>query len=240
MRCLVTAGSSREMIDRVRSWGNIFTGNTGLRIAEALSSVAEVDLVTSNVDHVAKLAGTSPGASSGHIRAITYTDHASLRTSLASLMRSTRYDAVIMSSAVADYVPGGVFEIVDKVELDGGAQQWTVQPVDAAKVKSHYREIAIRGERAEKLVDLFRTQWQFSGMLIKFKLEVGISREELIQVGQYSRLASGADFLVANTLDMVEGTGAGAYLLGNHVTEWVERDKLAARICRLVVEENLR
>ena len=29
-RFLVTAGNTREMIDRVRDWGNVFTGNTGL------------------------------------------------------------------------------------------------------------------------------------------------------------------------------------------------------------------
>ncbi len=32
-RFLVTAGNTREMIDRVRDWGNIFTGNTpGIRL----------------------------------------------------------------------------------------------------------------------------------------------------------------------------------------------------------------
>ena len=28
-RFLVTAGNTRERIDRVRDWGNVFTGNTG-------------------------------------------------------------------------------------------------------------------------------------------------------------------------------------------------------------------
>ena len=39
--------------------------------------------------------------------------------------------------------------------------------------------------------------------LVKFKLEVGLSREELIRVAEASRKSSGADYLVANTLDMV-------------------------------------
>ena len=39
-RYLVTAGNTREMIDRVRDWGNVFTGNTGYGIARAIAAAA--------------------------------------------------------------------------------------------------------------------------------------------------------------------------------------------------------
>ena len=42
-RFLVTAGNTREMIDRVRDWGNVFTGNTGFAIAQALAAHGEVE-----------------------------------------------------------------------------------------------------------------------------------------------------------------------------------------------------
>ena len=96
-----------------------------------------------------------------------------------------------------------------------------------------YTEAAVVGSRA--LVDLFRGAWGFKGMLVKFKLEVGIPREGLIKIGQASRAASGADYLVANTLDMVGGESAGAFLLSDGGEEWVRRAELAGRMAALVM-----
>jgi len=101
-------------------------------------------------------------------------------------------------------------------------------------VKSTHEAIAVLGERTEKIVDLFRSEWNHLGLLVKFKLEVGIEKDDLIRVGQASRVASGADYLVANTLEMVEGAGAGAFLLSEAGDEWVPRDELPARLVRLV------
>ena len=58
--------------------------------------------------------------------------------------------------------------------------------------------------------------------------------DELIAAGRKSREASGADYVVANTLDMVEGQGAGAFLIGKDGLEWVPREKLPARMVELV------
>ncbi|MFO0803300.1 MAG: hypothetical protein U0791_09285 [Gemmataceae bacterium] len=59
----------------------------------------------------------------------------------------------------------------------------------------------LRLVRAPKLIDRFRTPWAFEGILVKFKLEVGISEAELLQVAEQSRNQSAADLMVANTLD---------------------------------------
>jgi len=56
----------------------------------------------------------------------------------------------------------------------------------------------------------------------------------LIAVGKKSREASGADFVVANTLEMVEGQQAGAFLIGAEGHEWVAREKLPGRMVELV------
>src|SRR3954464_11734800 len=79
-RFLVTAGNTREMIDRVRDWGNVFTGNTGYAIARALAADgADVDLLTSNRAHVAQAADAGVTASP-------FTSHAELKGALAALM----------------------------------------------------------------------------------------------------------------------------------------------------------
>ena len=83
-------------------------------------------------------------------------------------------------------------------------------------------------------MDLFRTQWGHKGLLIKFKLEVAIGKDELLKIAEESRRASQADYLVANTLDMVNGPNAGAYLLREGAHEFIPRANLPARMVELV------
>jgi len=235
MRFLVTAGNTREKIDAVRDWGNIFTGNTGLRIARALADVGEVDLLTSNRSHLAELTG-EPGASKRIVGAA-FTSHGELRGALAALMARHRYDAIMMTAAVADYRPVRTYAVLRREALADGEseERWLVRDVQAGKVKSSHAAIAVLGEATEKIVDLFRAEWGHRGMLVKFKLEVGIGQDELIRIGQASRRTSGANYLVANTLDMVDGPAAGAFLLSDAGEERVLREELPARLVSLVL-----
>src|SRR4051794_24933297 len=246
-RFLVTAGNTRERIDSVRDWGNIFTGNTGLAIARALTRLGEVDLLTSNRAHLAELESASEQPASiprdlagARIHASAFTSHAELKGALGALLARYAYAGVFMTAAVADYRPAGVYEIVERRPIadgrppGGGTREaWVVRDVQAGKVKSTHPAIAVVGTPTEKLVDLFRTAWGYRGLLVKFKLEVGIPREELLRVGDASRRASDADYLVANTLDMVEGDKAGAFLIGATGHEWVPRGELPERLVRV-------
>src|SRR5215212_7506046 len=95
-RFLVTAGNTREPIDRVRDWGNVFTGNTGYSIAKALAPVGEVHLLTSNVAHLDELARES-----SRVHGSRFTSHADLKSVLTAVMARFRYDGVFMTAAVA-------------------------------------------------------------------------------------------------------------------------------------------
>jgi phosphopantothenoylcysteine synthetase/decarboxylase len=228
-RFLVTAGNTREKIDRVRDWGNIFTGNTGYRIARALADVGDVDLLTSNRTHLSDLAGDA------RITGSPFTSHEELHGALAALLARQTYDAIFMTAAVADYRPVRTYQVVERQPQPDGTERWVVRDAQAGKVKSTHDAVAVLGERTEKIVDLFRTEWKHRGLLVKFKLEVDVERDDLVRIGQASRAASGADYLVANTLDMVEGAGAGAFLLGpDGGEEWVPRDDLPTRLAQLV------
>jgi hypothetical protein len=50
-------------------------------------------------------------------------------------------------------------------------------------------------------VDLIRSPWGFKGVLVKFKLQVGMGDDELIAVATRSREQSKADIIVANCLE---------------------------------------
>jgi len=84
---------------------------------------------------------------------------------------------------------------------------------------------------------MFRTRWHYQGILVKFKLEVGISEDQLIQIASASRTASGANLIVANTLEMVQGAQGGAYIIGPApLCRRVARAQLADQLRHLVLE----
>jgi hypothetical protein len=77
---------------------------------------------------------------------------------------------------------------------------------------------------------LYRAEGRHQRLLVMFKLEGAVSRERLIQLGDISRRASGADYLVANTLEMTTGPDAGAFLIGDGTCDWVQREDLPRRL----------
>jgi phosphopantothenoylcysteine synthetase/decarboxylase len=227
---LITAGNTRQPIDRVRDWGNIFTGNTGYAVARAMTPIAHVDLLTSNPTHLAQ-------AAQDQIHASPFASHADLKSALATRLTQKQYDAIFMTAAVADYTPAGTYQILTRTQsaLTPGEETWTVRNVQAEKVKSNHGQIAVRGETTEKLIDLFRSPWNHQGLLFKFKLEVGIPTEELLKIARASRTASNADYLVANTLDMVQGANPGAYLISpDNSHQFIPRPDLPQKLQEIV------
>jgi phosphopantothenoylcysteine synthetase/decarboxylase len=74
------------------------------------------------------------------------------------------------------------------------------------KIPSNYPELWLRLVPTPKLVDRLRTDWGFRGILVKFKLEAGVSEELLLQRAEESRRRSSADLMVANLLESVTTT----------------------------------
>jgi phosphopantothenoylcysteine synthetase/decarboxylase len=98
----------------------------------------------------------------------------------------------------------------------------------AGKVKSDEPQLWLRLVRAPKLIDHVRSTWGFRGILVKFKLEVGLEDAALLEVAERSRQHSAADLMVANTLD---GSAEYAFLgplEGQYVR--VSRRELATRL----------
>jgi len=250
MRVLVTAGNTREKIDDVRDWGNIFTGQTGLDIALAFLDLGHVTLLTSNRDHAAQFDGYSGKA--GMLGIETFSSHADLQALLTERMTANRedpaarVDVVAMTAAVADYRPEAVYRILERRTTTGDTssanqETWIVENVQAPKVKSTHDQIAVLGTRTLKLIDQFRTNWNYQGLLIKFKLEVGLSQEQLLQVAQASRLASHADLIVANTLAMArptDGAEPTALLLGPAPPDHILRRHLPQRLVAWVKDQH--
>jgi phosphopantothenoylcysteine synthetase/decarboxylase len=238
MNLLVTAGNTLTMIDRVRCITNVFTGRTGAGIAlAAFARGHAVTLLTSHPEAVEQLAGGSK-PHDDRWRVQEYRTFEDLCDRMGGWITAGGLDAVVHCAAVSDYLSAGVYAPAEGTEFvrdprgPGGRWQADGTPalIDraAGKVKSDERELWVRLVRAPKLIDLVRPEWGFRGILVKFKLEVGLSDTELLDVAERSRRHSDADVMVANTLE-----GAAEYAFigaapGDY--ERVERRVLAERL----------
>lgn len=203
MNILVTAGNTQTPIDKVRCITNIFTGRTGGKIAvEAWRRGHHVTHFTSHPEVVAELAGDQP-LPTERWRVESYQTFDDLASLMQSFIPKGGFDAIIHAAAISDYALSGVYAPTGEQTGHGvpGLQQSGLKEVSAGKVKSHYPELWLKLVPTPKLVDRIRRDWGFRGMLMKFKLEVGVSAAELLQIAERSRVQSAADFMVANTLE---------------------------------------
>jgi phosphopantothenoylcysteine synthetase/decarboxylase len=217
MNILVTAGNTQTPIDRVRAITNIFTGRTGAGIAlEAHRRGHIVTLLTSHPETVKELKHQKE-ALRERWTVIAYRTFDDFYTLMADHVRRPGLGALIHSAAVSDYQSAGIYAPSANTrfrETDHAWENTNDQPpalVDmaAGKVKSDAAELWLRLVRTPKLVDLVRREWAFRGVLVKFKLEVGVTDEQLQSIAERSRVHSGADLIVANTL---EGAAYWAFL----------------------------
>jgi phosphopantothenoylcysteine synthetase/decarboxylase len=234
MRILVTAGNTQVLIDKVRCITNIFTGRTGASIAlEAHRRGHEVALLTSHPEIISEMSkGHDLAANWSLFRYRTFED---LQSLMSAKIAGQALDALVHCAAVSDYLAAGVYATAQGTRFDADSGRWYAAETEpamidrqAGKVKSDEPELWLRMVRAPKLVDAVRGEWGFRGVLVKFKLEVGLTDEHLLQVAERSRTQSAADLMVANTLE-----GASAYaFLGPHDGEYrrVSRRELAARL----------
>jgi phosphopantothenoylcysteine synthetase/decarboxylase len=236
MHLLVTAGNTVVPIDRVRCLTNIFTGRTGAGIAlHGYERGHAITLLTSHPKVVSEPQHSSLLAENRWDVRI-YRTFEDLARQMEDAIKLGRLDGVIHCAAVSDYQPGGIYAPAPGTRFAVDTNQWQCSgPTPAAlvdrsarKVKSDEPELWLRLVRTPKLVDAIRSAWGFRGILVKFKLEVGLSDERLLDIAERSRQQSAADLMVANTL---EGTASWAFLgplAGKY--DRIERPQLPSRL----------
>jgi phosphopantothenate---cysteine ligase (CTP) len=209
MKLLVTAGNTAVPIDRVRQITNVFTGRTGAAIAlHAYRRGHEVTLLTS---HPEALADDRPPERDARWRCLTYDTFDALMAAMEAAILGQPLDAVIHSAAVSDYRVAGVYTPAPgtRAAASGDEIAWAsamgepprLENIAAGKVKSTAPEVWLRLLPTPKIIDRIRGDWQFRGVLVKFKLEVGVDEARLLEVAEASRRHSEADLMVANTLE---------------------------------------
>jgi phosphopantothenate-cysteine ligase/phosphopantothenoylcysteine decarboxylase/phosphopantothenate--cysteine ligase len=239
MRILVTAGNTQTPIDQVRCLTNIFTGRTGTGLAlTAFNRGHAVSLLTSHPGVVADLAAGHPPPPRWQVH--TYRTFEELHGLMADVITSARFDAIIHAAAVSDYELSGAYALAQDTVFDAAESRWSnrnggqpaLTTASAGKLKSHHKELWLRLVPTPKLVDRIRSAWGYRGILVKFKLEVGVEEDELLRIAERSRCQSHADFMVANTL---EGMSTWAYVgASREGYQRVERSELAIRVLETI------
>jgi len=206
MKILVTGGNTRVPIDKVRVISNVFRGRTAVSIASE----------GCNRRHDVTLIG-NPGMNDsprGACAFLEYRTFDELEEAMRSEISGGGYDCVIHSAAVSDY---SVSRVLGP----------NMQPLDSSgKVGSSYERMYLELVPTRKIVDEVRG-WGFKGVLVKFKLQVGISDAELLAISRASREHSGADLIVANCL---EWSRDRAYIVGEGAEKSVDRSELPSAL----------
>ena len=241
MRLLITTGNTQVPIDRARCITNVFTGRTGTRIAlEARERGHQVTLLTSHPELVAIL--TKSGEPKDRWNARAYRTFDDLEKEMKETIRQSEPDAVIHCAAVSDYRAEGIYAPTPGTRFRQADGRWTAAGypalVDksAGKVKSDEPELWLRLVRTPKLVDRVRRDWRFQGTLVKFKLEVGVTEDELLEIAERSRRRSAADLMVANSLETMAQWAYLGPLEGQY--QRVKRGELASRLLEAVEQLN--
>lgn len=168
-RVLITAGPTWAAIDSVRVISNTASGETGARLAAALRKAgAEVTLL---------LGPGNATVADKRVKVVGFTFFDELKKLLEKELAGNRYDAIIHSAAVSDYLPAR--------RANG-------------KISSDLPELKITLKRAPKLIDMIRAKAP-GALLVAFKFIPGSGPKPLIAAARALGKRSRANIVVANT-----------------------------------------
>ncbi|MBZ9571934.1 hypothetical protein KJA15_01170 [Patescibacteria group bacterium] len=184
-KILITAGPVWVPIDKIRVITNIFKGALGLLIAKgAIKRGARVTLL------LGPGSLCFPERCPKNLKVIRFKFFTELYRLMRDEISSRKYDVVIHSAAVADYMPIKYYK---------------------GKIKSR-ENLVIKLRPTEKIVDQIK-KWCPEVFLVKFKLEVNLNKKELIKRAYKSMMASNADLMVANDFKDISKKDHKAFII---------------------------
>ena len=206
---IVTAGPTWVPIDKVRVITNIFGGTLGYIIAKtAWQMGAKVTLLM------------GPGRVDLQqpvegFRVIKFKYFEEILKLIKREVASKKYNVIIHSAAIADYAP---------VFLEKG------------KIKSGEENLVIKLKPTVKIIDLIK-KIDPAIFLVKFKLEVGLTKKQLIDVAYKSMIFSKADLIVANDFKNIS-TEHVAFIIDNNknIIKCKGKEIIAQKLLRKIAE----
>lgn len=168
-RILITAGPTWVPIDKVRVVSNIASGKTGILIAE------EADSLGFEATLILGPVGDVYLGKTINVKRFCYFEE--LQDLIRKELQNKKFDIVIHSAAVSDYKLKKSF---------------------SGKIKSNQKILSLELKKTIKIVDKIK-KYAPDAFLTIFKLELGISKNEMLKSARKTMSASDADLAVVNT-----------------------------------------
>lgn len=178
MKILITAGPTWVRIDEVRILTSIFTGKTGLYLAQEFIKRG----------HKVTLLGNLRQEARGRVKLIPFTYFDDFKKRICQELKRNRYDVIIHSAAVSDYVLHNSF---------------------SGKIPSGKKSLELSLKPAEKIIKLIRKLAR-NAVVVQFKLEM--KRKGLLEKAYKSLMVNKSDLVVANAMEDLKG-GYQAFIL---------------------------
>lgn len=219
MKILITSGGTTEKIDAVRGITNHSTGTLGKYIAELfLNNGHEVSLVTTK-------SAVKP-AENPNLKVYIVDNVATLMDTLKPLVKT--HQVLIHSMAVSDYTPVYMTDLCEVEKSDNIAQLLTKKNTEnKISSKSDYQVLFLK--KTPKLISLVK-DWNPLIQLIGFKLLVGVTKEELLNVARESLQKNKANYILANDLTEITPNQHHAFLLSEQSVEEVWTKEAIAKL----------
>lgn len=254
MNILITAGGTSEKIDNVRSITNHSTGRLGKAIGETF--LANGHFVT----YVTTPQALRP-KSEDNLTLVEIETTKDLESALRAQFKLHSFDSIIHSMAVSDFTTEttlsedlfieklaesltkkGNLTDLDKLteelyhSLDGIGE--TIQ--QEKKIPSGTDRLLLFLKKNPKIISMLKDE-QPQAILVGFKLLVGVSTEDLLQVGQAILTKNKCDFVFANDLEKIHGNQHEGILIdAQGQTETAETKNEIAQLIVKKVEEKWR
>ena len=186
-RVLVTSGPTREYIDSIRYFSNTSSGALGAKIVEALIN-RDISVI-----HIYGLGSETPKVCNGQLlESVEVTTVDDLIHAIKDVAGSGNIPAVIHAMAVLDYVPEARLTTKKKSDEDF----WNIRLIRTPKVIGIMRKL---------MPDAF---------FAAFKLENGVTDEELVEKAGVLLNKYLLDIVIANDIDRVNEKHHEALFIG--------------------------
>lgn len=224
MKILITAGHTSVMIDQVRCISNIFKGGTGEAIARRLCTYPRYDNKT-DVRNIVLLTSDETAhdriGAWGDLKVVKYKTYDELMELMNFHIQFGGYDVIIHSAAVSDYRVAGMLD-------------HEMKPVDmTSKMSGSMKECFVWMKPTEKIIDKIKSDWKFDGLLISFKLKVGIDDAELCDIAQKAGEHTKSDVVIANCLE-TKDKYVWLQMVESNNSVRIDKSGLPDAICTLV------
>ncbi|MFC1645776.1 phosphopantothenoylcysteine decarboxylase [Candidatus Omnitrophota bacterium] len=206
-KILITAGPTWVPIDKVRVISNIASGKTGLLLANQAKKLGAD--VTLILGPVGELGLNKK------IRLRRFHYFKELAALMRDELKRRKYDVVIHSAAVSDYSPKKMF---------------------SRKIESGIKDFTLEFETTVKIVDKIK-KYASGVFLTIFKLELDLSKKEMLKRARETLKSARADIAVLNTFSRSRSYEALIIDQKKEFCQVYTKEKLAKRLLDLIASK---